>query len=379
MPKLYDNKSPVIDRIQLHFGRMPVQLEFSYGPMREMSYCIARIFAGDCSGVGEALHTQRESTTARARTLLGQPVRQGDALLPAEDFTWQRSVSRELLSMALQDLLSRMEGVPLAQRLRTCLGASSDLPSPLPRVPLMACVFPTSPEHARRRAEALVQQGYLALKVKIFGDAKRDAALVTAMRQALPVGHLQADANLGYKSLDQAVAALPRLADAGLDVLEDPAQVPVEQYQTLLALPHRPRLMLDAPTRGWAALRQVLAQPSCEAINLHPNMQGTFSEIIARAAAVRQAGLRVQVGGTGYTGVGAWAHLQVAAALHPDEPYGEVGGWIDHGMPASTARQPWALRDGGALVPTVPGHGGEVDWEYLARQTELVELTAPQR
>jgi len=355
-----------IERIRLYSGRMPVDLEFSYGSVRSLSYCIAEVTAGGEVGWGEGDSIRADECVALGRSLLGQDALRLDQLIPRVAFAWRTSVAREMFSMALHDLVARHAGLPLY----VLLGGWQR-----ERVPLMPCIFPKTPEHAREVARRFVAAGFNALKVKIFGKPDLDLALIGAVREVLPAGYLQADANCGYKTRAEARAILPRLAEAGLTTVEDPADVAPEEYLELLAVSPRPRVMLDAPTRGDAGLAKVLRLQCADAVNLHPNMQGTFSEIRERAAACRLAGLPVQVGGTGYTGVGAFAHLHVAAVYGTDFPFGELGGWVDHGMPASTAAAPLPVQAGSAIVPCMPGHGGALNHDYLRANAEVIEVS----
>jgi O-succinylbenzoate synthase len=358
-----------IARIRLWWGELPAALHFSYGQVRAVGFCCAEVTAGGVSGVGECLApVAREFGLALARGLVGQDARRLDGLLPYRPFVWQEVVYRELLSMALHDWAARQADVPLHR----LLGEQRRT-----RVPLMPCLFAPEPAAAAATARRFVNQGFGALKVKLYGEPIQDAAIVRAVRGVLPRGFLQGDVNLGYRSLAEAQEVLPRLAEAGLDAVEDPAALALAEYGELLELAARPRLVLDQPTRGREALTEVLRRRCCDVVNLHPNMQGTFGELRERIALAAAAGVPVQVLGTGYTGVGAQAHLHVAAVCGEDFPYGEIGGWRDHGMPRSTARLPMPIADGCASVPDGPGHGGELDLAWLHRHAEVVELTTP--
>ena len=95
---------PTIDRITLYVGRMPCDLRFSYGRVQAFPYAAAEIHAGPWTGVGECLHPEAGACAALGRSLLGQDPLRLDQLIPRIEFDWQRSVHRELFSMALHDL-----------------------------------------------------------------------------------------------------------------------------------------------------------------------------------------------------------------------------------------------------------------------------------
>ena len=267
---------PTIDRITLYVGRMPCDLRFSYGRVQAFPYAAAEIHAGPWTGVGECLHPEAGACTALGRSLLGQDPLRLDQLIPRIEFDWQRSVHRELFSMALHDLAAKRMGVPLY----VMLGGLARR-----RIPLMACLFPESPDHAARAAAAFVEQGYRALKVKHFGKPELDVAITKAVRRVFPNGYLQADTNCGYKSLAETADILPRLKEAGLDAVEDPGALTLEEYARLIGIGPRPKIILDSPSRGDRAMGEIARLRPADAVNLHPNMQGTFTDIRDRAAA----------------------------------------------------------------------------------------------
>jgi len=283
-----------------------------------------------------------------------------DALLPdgPRDYTFGDVGTLEMFSMALYDLVGRAAGLPL----HVLLGGARRR-----RVPLMPCIFAQDAEEAARIAERFLDQGFRALKVKLFGEAERDDAIVRAVRRVMPEGFLQGDANLGYKGLPAGREAMRRLADAGLTVAEDPFEGSLADYAAITREFERPRHMLDAPSRGWDGIHTCCARRAAHIINLHPNCQGPFSEILGRAAVARAAGLSVMIGGTGYPGVGSFAHAHLAAVVGLEFPYGDVCGARDHGFPESAAEDILPVEEGDFVVPDTPGHGGRIGLRVVER------------
>jgi L-alanine-DL-glutamate epimerase-like enolase superfamily enzyme len=93
------------------------------------------------------------------------------------------------------------------------------------------------------------------------------------------------------------------------------------------------------------------------------------TELLDRAATATGAGIDIELGGTGFTGVGAWAWMQVAAIVGNPYPVGEIGGWLDHGMPESTCSTAIPMRDGHLLTDDAPGHGGQLNEAALRKYT----------
>jgi L-alanine-DL-glutamate epimerase-like enolase superfamily enzyme len=294
-----------------------------------------------------------------AQSLLGNdPAALDDLLLGSirED----AACYREMASMALHDLVGRLTGSPMYR----LLGARSPRP-----VQSMPCIFATDPGDARARAASWVEQGFNALKIKLFGR-QSDLELINAVREVMPRGYIQGDLNGAGKTESQVLQSLPRLHEMGLTAIEDPLCGSLQQYPRLMELPARPKIIVDEPSRGSSGLLEVCRLRCCDAVNLHPNQQGTMTELLGRAQVTLAARLEIQIGGTGFTGVGAFAYAHIASALAATLPFGELGGARDHGMPASTSRNAIPIRAGALDVPEQPGHGGELDEDTLHRYTQ---------
>lgn len=362
-----------IHKIIIHSGQMPAKVVFSYGSPQSFGFVIARIFAGEWEGVGECLHGTRENFEPLGRTLIGQDAARLDGLLgegPVLGEPWEKfqpNVVREMFSMALHDGVGKAYQMPL----HVLLGGARRR-----RIPLMPCIFAEKPAVAAEVARRFLDQGFRGLKVKIFGKVKGDIDFIRAIRRVMPDGILQADANLGYPTVAEGREALRQLAEAGLTVAEDPFRGTLADYRQVCAEVKSPVIMLDGPTRAWRGIHETCAQKAAHAINLHPNMQGTFSEILARAAVAKAAGIPVMVAGTGYTGIGAFAHAQVAAVIGLDFPYGEIGGPRDHGMPASSAEPQLPIQNGEYHLTDEPGHGGKLNLAMIEKySTQTLELS----
>lgn len=80
----------------------------------------------------------------------------------------------------------------------------------------------TSPGHAAAQARALTASGFEVIKVKAgTPDPEDDIARVRAVREAAPRARLLVDPN-GAWSTAQATALLPRLAELGVEAVEQP-------------------------------------------------------------------------------------------------------------------------------------------------------------
>jgi len=349
-----------IDRIIMDECRTAARMRFSYGAASMQTFSVCRIRADDLEGHGECQGGINDEAETVAHALLGKDANGLDGLLPggSRDYVPGRSGMLEMFSMALYDLVGKAHGLPMHVLLggarRRC-------------VPLMPCVFSDGPKDAARIARSFLDQGFKALKVKLFGDIEGDCAIVRAIREVMPEGFLQGDANLGYKGIDAGREAMKNLGAVGLTVAEDPFKGSFEDYEAVTREYDLPRHMLDAPSRGWNGIHQSCALHAAHIINLHPNCQGPFSEILGRAAVAQAAGVAVMVGGTGYPGVGSYAHAHLASVVGLEFPYGDICGARDHGFPESSAQEMLPVEEGSFPVPDTPGHGGAINLEVVAR------------
>ena len=126
------------------------------------------------------------------------------ARLPAREFA-----ARAAIDGALHDLQGKLVGRPVYQLLG------------LPRVgpPTSWTIWLGDPDDMARRAEAVAGR-FERLKLKLGGLDGRDVDRVRAVREVADVP-LQVDVNEAW-SADEALDALPRLADLGVEYCEQP-------------------------------------------------------------------------------------------------------------------------------------------------------------
>lgn len=348
-----------IEKIELVWGDVPVSVRFSYGIPETFCFCFVLITSSGQTGIGETLCHPTESVMKLARGLIGRNVLDGDDLVETL-FEDHECVEKEAFSIALHDLSSKIESQPMCEHLGPVSRKS---------VPLMPCLFPNEPADARLLAEKYVGLGYRHLKTKLLGKLEHDVEVVRLIRQVADDGiYLQGDANCGYKNLDAALEALPKLKEAGLDVIEDAVEVGVQELAMLRSDKH-PALMADISARSMKDVLELCRAHAVDYINLHPCQQGTLSEAMARARVACEYGIKVVVGGTGFCGGGSAAFQHLAGVIGLDGPCGELGGPFDHGMPQGLMKKQLIVKNGHVQLSSEPGHGAEPDWERLEKYT----------
>lgn len=128
------------------------------------------------------------------------------------------------IDIALWDLLGRRAGLPLWR----VLGGTSG------RMRVYASGI--NPTGSAAMAEAALERGHRAFKLKIGFDAARDVANLVELRRVVGRDHLAVDANQAW-TLEQALRLAPALAQFDLAWLEEP-------------------LRADRPWDEWHALKQ---------------------------------------------------------------------------------------------------------------------------
>lgn len=207
------------------------------------------------------------------------------------------------IDMALWDLAARRAGEPLWR----LLGGTD------PHVNVYASgINPDVPEKIalERRAE-----GHTAFKLKVGFGAERDLANLRAMREALGPGtRLMVDANQAW-TLEEAQRMAPRLAEFGLDWLEEPmrADSPYTDWKALAAV-SPVTLAAGENIAGEGAFDEALAARVFGIVQPDMAKWGGFSGCLPTARRILAAGVRFcphYLGG----GVGllASAHLLAAA------------------------------------------------------------------
>jgi len=143
----------------------------------------------------------------------------------AASFSTPMPITRAGLDLALWDLLGKLTGRSLAQMWELPLGETLTL-SWTVNVPTL--------DKVEAEVEAGWNRGYRNFNLKVgSGDPAFDIELVRQVRRLAPDGFLWADGNCGY-DVAGALEIAPRLADAGVQVLESPLPANrISGYQTL--------------------------------------------------------------------------------------------------------------------------------------------------
>jgi L-alanine-DL-glutamate epimerase-like enolase superfamily enzyme len=204
--------------------------------------------------------------------------------------------AKSALDAALHDLQGRLLGVPVWRLLG------------LPRTgpPTSWTIWLGDPDDMARRAEAAAQR-FRRLKLKLGGGDGLDVERVRAVRSATDLP-LMVDVNEWW-SLDEALDALPQLADLGVAYVEQPLRVGDEGGVALRARSPLP-IYLDEDCHTLVDVAPCARLG--HGVNLKLAKSGGIREAIRMAHAARALGLGVMLGCMVESGLGIAAGCVVA-------------------------------------------------------------------
>jgi L-Ala-D/L-Glu epimerase len=258
---------------------------------------------GDVSGFGEAAPIERYDESAEsalayveehAETLGGDPfaLDEIESRLPPREWA-----ARAALDAALHDLHGKLTALPVWQ----LLGLRREGP------PTSWTIWLGDPDDMARRAER-AGHSFQRLKLKLGARDGRDVERVRAVRSVTGVP-LQVDVN-EYWTLDEALDALPQLAELGVEYCEQPLAA---------GDPGGVRLKTDSPIPIYLdedchRLGDVAAcAERAHGVNIKLAKSGGIREAVRMAHAARAVGLGVMLGCMIESGLGISAGAQVAS------------------------------------------------------------------
>jgi L-alanine-DL-glutamate epimerase-like enolase superfamily enzyme len=301
---------------------------------------------GGVAGRGEGAPIERYGESAESNLgflegcgeLLGDdPFALEEILARVEERPGERA-AKAALDGALHDLVGRLLGVPVWR----LLGLRRTGP------PTTYTVWLGDPDDMARRAEAVTRTGgFRRLKLKLGARDGLDVERVRAVRavSALP---LQVDVN-EYWTLDEALDALPELAELGVDYCEQPLPAGDDGGETLRRRSPIP-IYVDEDCHTAADV------PACarvaHGVNVKLAKSGGIREAVRIVHAARALGLGCMLGCMVESGLGIAAGAQVTALFdHVD---------LDGNL--LLEQDPWPgveLVDGVQLAADAPGLGVE--------------------
>src|SRR5690625_1873141 len=354
-----------IERIEVFPVSYPVKGEFKFLEGGRLS-AVVKIIADDGAvGWGESIpshlwsYETMETVTTTIRNYLAPPlighnvfdlngIHQIMNQQIAPSFQTGQPIAKSGVDMALHDLIGRITNQSLSQMWGRMPGEE---------ITLSWTLNPSEIDELESLIEEGRRQGYQHFNVKVGTTQDFDLALCKHVKEQVPDGFLWADANGGYDRMT-AMEIAPKLADIGVEVLEQP--LPSNRltgYRDLKrqgALP----ILMDEGIVSHETLMEFIRLDLLDGIAMKLPRCGGLMSAKRQMEIIEDAGLMFL--GSGLTDPG----LSLAATL-------QLYGAFNYGLPAalngpqflagSILKDPLQVKRGRVSVPAGPGLGVEVD------------------
>ncbi len=278
----------------------------------------------------------------------------------ASGFSIGMPIARAGIDLALHDLAGKIADKSVAK----LWGRTADNP-----LHLSWTVNPRTPDETAALVEAGLARGYRDFNLKVAPDPEVDLAVAQQVRALAPEAFLWADANGGY-STEVALAIAPKLADAGVDVLEAPLKPNrIQGYQALKqqgALP----ILMDEGIVSPVELQEFIRLGMLDGVAMKPSRCGGLLSARRQIELLEQQGLMWLGSGLTDPDVSLAATLLLYGAYGLQRPAALNGPQF---LTESLLQQPLEVRNGTMVPPSGPGLGVKIDEDKLA---DLVARTA---
>ncbi|MET7620038.1 dipeptide epimerase [Streptomyces sp. NPDC005408] len=261
-------------------------------------------------------------------------------------------LAKAALDIALHDLTARAAGWPVHLLLGGCVR---------PRVPTTWVVGLGTVEEMVEEATAYAAKGFTHIKVKGGEDPDLDVGLVRSVRRSVPDSvELCLDANEGYDP-GTAARTVARLADVGLDLVEQP--LPRWDLTGMAALRGSGgvRVMADESMQSLHDALEIVRRGAADVLNIKILKVGGLHRARQIGALAESAGLAVKIGTMPELGVASLAATHLAAALpHATVPADLVGPLLVEAEPLAPSAFATTADTGWVDVPLGAGLGHDL-------------------
>jgi L-alanine-DL-glutamate epimerase-like enolase superfamily enzyme len=274
----------------------------------------------------------------------------------ASSYSTGMPIAKAGVDLALHDIAGKLAGKSVA----ALWGRK-----PLDRITLSWTVNPQSIEETEQLVEDGKRRGYRHFNVKVAPDPKFDLQMTRTVRRLAPDCFLWADANGGYDAAT-ALDVAPKLADAGVNVLEQP--VPPNRLSALRELRKQGALpiVLDEGVVSSVDLEEFLKLELLDGVAMKPARTAGLFDARKQVEILNREKLMFLGSGLTDPDVSLASSLLLYGAYHLKYPAALNGLQF---LGGSYLKKPFQLENGTLRVPTGPGLGVEVIEEEVRRAT----------
>lgn len=307
--------------------------KWSYETIESVYYTITRYLAPELVGVDPSDH-------AAIETILNSNI--------APSFSTGQPICKAGVDLALADLNGKLRHQNIAQFWKR-KGRS--------KLTLSWTLNPRTLDEIEPLIEQGKARGYKHFNVKVAPDPKFDVEMCRIVKRLVPDGFLWADANGGYDEVT-ALAVIPKLAETGVPVIEQPLPANhITGYQRLKkqgALP----IIMDEGVVSSVELEEFIKLKCLDGVAMKPARCGGLTEARRQVERVLNAGMMFLGSGLTDPDVSLSASLILYGAYDLKYPAALNGPQF---LGGSILKQPFKVEQGELAVPTGPGLGVEID------------------
>ena len=359
-----------VSGVDIHIVSVPYSFPevWRFGQAWGLTNAIVEVHTDEgITGIGEVpgsplISLVRDALAASAEWIIGEdPLRVKAFLARASNRGWHHypylgNAAVAAIEMALWDICGKAHGCPVHQFFG---GLQTE------QVPFYWFVGAEdrAPETVRRQAAEGAELGFKTVYIKIGFDLQNDLLLARTLRES--VGDdiaVRVDANEAW-SVFEAVDALRRFEDVGVEFVEQP--IDMHNISGLADLRARSRVRIGANQSAWlpSQVPEVIAQRAADVIVTDPHQLGGLVPFHTAATMCEAAGLPICKHAFADLGITTIATSHVLATLpSPQLGHQQFLTFLVHDLLATKVE----FVDGSIPVPTGPGLGIELDREALA-------------
>jgi L-alanine-DL-glutamate epimerase-like enolase superfamily enzyme len=273
-----------VRRVTLRHERWPIDGVFriSRGAITSVGVVVATVEEGGVAGQGEGVPYRRYGETAEGvmaeLALAARAVADGSGRQALQSALGP-GAARNALDCALWDLEARRSGRPVWEL------AGLQPPAPVTTAFTLSL---DSPDAMGARARANADRPLLKLKLGVGGE---DLERLRAVRRGAPRARLVVDANEGW-TRDDYVALAPRLAELGVEMIEQPLREGDDEALDGLARPVP--ICADESCHDRRSLAELRGR--YDLVNIKLDKAGGLTEALALKAEAETAGFGIMVG-----------------------------------------------------------------------------------
>jgi len=307
-----------VDSIDLFLVNVTKERNFSHSTWHNRQHIFIAIRSNEITGWSEVLANKNDLNFdinewgSYLQVLNGKSIEEAIEITRTNALSknWKAKKSEPIL-MALYDIQGKIVNKPTIE----LWGLEGRDP-----VPGLFCILEKDINQALIQAEVAKSQGLSDfVKVKMFGDVELDLALTKALRQSFrPETFLMADANRGYKtwqSLEELSDLMKNLHNAGLDAMEDPAELTKEQWIGLQSMVGEFSLIPDRPMRPAFKALEFFNPEMGHYFNIHPDTMSTFQEAVELGKKIKAHDRGLMIGDSSLIGPACTFWQQFAIGL----------------------------------------------------------------